>query len=61
MKIDKVITEEKEFDRDFCARYYRENLRFSFGQKEKEGLRKFQGLCEKHSLLPKRHIDLSLV
>ena len=33
--IDKLIVEEKEFDRDFCRRYYRENLRFSFGEKEK--------------------------
>jgi chorismate dehydratase len=59
--IDGLIAEEKGFDPDFCARYYRENLRFTFGEKEKEGLRKFQGLCEKHSLLPKRYIDLSLV
>jgi chorismate dehydratase len=60
-KIDSLIAEEKEFDRDFCARYYRENLRFTFGEREKEGLRKFQRLCEKHGLLPSREIDLNLV
>jgi chorismate dehydratase len=51
-KIDKLIAEEKEFDHEFCVRYYREHVRFSFGEKEKEGLRTFQRLCEKHGLLP---------
>jgi chorismate dehydratase len=59
--IDRLIAEEKEFDRAFCYRYYRENLRFSFGEKEKKGLRKFQSLCEKHELLPKREIALAVV
>jgi chorismate dehydratase len=59
--IDKLIAQEKEFDHGFCNRYYRENLRFSFGDKEKEGLRKFQTLCEKHSLLPGRDITLTTV
>ena len=59
--IDRLIAEEKEFDRAFCYHYYRENLRFSFGEKEKKGLRKFQSLCEKHELLPKRDIALAVV
>jgi chorismate dehydratase len=61
INIDKLIGEEKEFDRKFCARYYREYLRFNFGEAEKEGLREFQRLCAKHGLLPKRDIDLNLV
>jgi predicted solute-binding protein len=60
-KIDNLIAEEKEFDREFCARYYREHLRFNFGEKEKEGLRKFQRLCEMHGLLPKRKIAFTVV
>ncbi len=52
-KIDNLIVEEKEFDHEFCARYYGKHLRFSFGGKEKEGLREFQRLCQKHGLLPK--------
>jgi chorismate dehydratase len=60
-KIDKVIAEEKEFDRKFCERYYREHLRFNFGEEEKKGLKEFQRLCEKQGLLPKREIDLNLV
>jgi predicted solute-binding protein len=60
-KIDNLIAEEKEFDREFCARYYGEHLRFNFGEKEKEGLRKFQRLCEMHGLLPKRKIAFTVV
>ena len=59
--IDNLIADEKEFDRSFCARYYREHLRFSFGEREKEGLRTFNRLCQKHELLPKRDVVLSVV
>ena len=51
--IDNLIAGEKDFDHDFCARYYREHLRFSFGEKEQKGLRTFQRLCEKHGILPR--------
>jgi predicted solute-binding protein/REP element-mobilizing transposase RayT len=43
-----------QLDRAFLSRYYRENLRFGFGQREKEGLRLFANLCVKHGLLRKR-------
>ena len=59
--IDNLIAAEKEFDRGFCGRYYREHLRFSFGEREKKGLRAFQELCQKHDLLPKRDIAFSVV
>jgi predicted solute-binding protein len=60
-KIDDLIGEEKDFDHDFCLRYYRENLRFSFGKREREGLRIFQKLCEKHNLIQKRDVKFELV
>jgi chorismate dehydratase len=60
-KIGKLIAGEDEFDREFCAHYFREHLRFNFGEKEKEGLREFQRLCQKHGLLPKREIDFKIV
>ena len=60
-KIDTLIAAESEFDREFCARYYAEHLRFTFGEKEKAGLREFQRLCEKHGLLPKRDAEFNLV
>jgi predicted solute-binding protein len=53
--------DRKEFDAQFCARYYREHLRFSFREKEKEGLRTFASLCAKHGLLPKRDHVFDLV
>ncbi|HEX4637875.1 MAG TPA: menaquinone biosynthesis protein [Chthoniobacterales bacterium] len=60
-KLDDLIATQNEFDSAFCHGYYRENLRFSFGEREKEGLRKFSELCQKHELLPKREIAFSLV
>jgi chorismate dehydratase len=51
--IDKLIAEEKEFDREFCARYYRESLRFNFGKEEKQGLTEFHKRCVNLRLLPR--------
>ena len=59
--IDKLISEEAEVDRAFCDRYYRQHLRINFGEREKQGLRKFSELCQKHELLPKREIAFTLV
>lgn len=59
--LDKLIGREKEFDPAFCDSYYRENLRFNFGDREKRGLRAFAELCQKHELLPKREIAFSVV
>jgi chorismate dehydratase len=59
--IDKLIAEEKDFDPKFCARYYGQHLRFNFGEKEKEGLKRFQKLCQNHELLPKRDVAVSVV
>jgi chorismate dehydratase len=60
-RIDELIVEEKEFDRDFCRRYYRENLRFGFGEEEKKGLRIFAKLSAKHGLLSERNLVFDLV
>lgn len=59
--IDAVISSELEFSAAFSSRYYREHLRFSFGNEEKQGLLDFAELCQKHELLPKRDIVLDLV
>jgi chorismate dehydratase len=59
--LDRLIAEENEFDPKFCSRYFRQHLRFGFGEKEKEGLRSFQSLCEKNGLLPKRAIEFAVV
>jgi chorismate dehydratase len=44
-RINEVITEQSEFDPDFCAHYFRDNLRFDFGDREKTGLREFHRAC----------------
>jgi chorismate dehydratase len=59
--LDDLIADEKEFDHAFCDRYYRQHLRFSFGDGEKKGLRAFAELCQKHELLAKRDLVLDLV
>jgi len=59
--IDSLIADEKAFDHDFCSRYYRENLRFTFGKREREGLRIFEKLCEEHDLIQKRDVKFELV
>jgi len=51
----------KAVSREFLSRYYLEHLRFRFGKKEKEGLRVFADLCEKHSLLAKRDLAFRVV
>ncbi len=44
-RIDELIADEKAFDREFCGRYFRDNLRFDFGDQEKAGLREFHRQC----------------
>lgn len=50
-----------EITREFLNCYYHEHLRFSFGKKEKEGLRTFAQLCAKRGLLPGSGIAFDLV
>ena len=40
-RINELITSQNEFDSEFCVRYFRDNLRFNFGEREKAGLREF--------------------
>jgi chorismate dehydratase len=56
-----VDSGDPKLDQQFLLRYYRENLLFSFRDKEKEGLRVFAYLCAKHSLLEKHDLALNIV
>ena len=64
--IDQVIAEEGEFDHEFCRRYFSDHLRFSFGDKEKEGLRTFAEQCARQGLIPRHdarsesHLELRI-
>jgi chorismate dehydratase len=53
--------QRNQLDFQFCSRYYREHLRFNFGEKEKKALRTFADLCAKHGLLEKCDLALDLV
>ena len=51
----------KNVEREFLSRYYRENLHFGFGEKQKKGLHVFASLCARHGLLQKHNFEFSLV
>lgn len=50
--LDRLVATQPESRRAFCDFYFRECLRFSFGEKEKKGFQMFAELCAKHQLLP---------
>ena len=60
-RMSDLIATEKEFDPEFCLHYYRDHLRFNFGEKEREGLGMFQTLCVKCGLLPGPELRLTLL
>lgn len=60
-RLSELIALERDFDPQFCARYYRENIDFAFGPDEKEGLRTFAKLCANHGLLPQRTIEFNVI
>jgi chorismate dehydratase len=59
--LDDVIAAQSEFAPEFCDRYFREHLRFTFGDAEKQGLLHFRALCEKHGLLSPNATPLRLI
>jgi chorismate dehydratase len=59
--LDELIAQEQEFAHDFCRFYYRNCIRFGFGEREKAGLQKFRTLCEKHKILPHAQEQLRMV
>lgn len=59
--LEGIIASQTEFVPEFCRHYYGDYLRFNLGDKEIEGLRAFDQLCQKHELLPKQNLVLRLV
>lgn len=60
-RLDDLIATQPDFTANFCASYFRGNLRFSFGEREQEGLFMFRSLCEKHGILPRKAAPLRLI
>ncbi len=52
---------KRKMTREFVTRYYRKHIRFSFGQRERQGLQRFATLCVKNGLLPSRDRVFSIV
>jgi predicted solute-binding protein len=50
--LEAVIAAQPEADRTFCEFYFRDCLRFSFDEREKQGFQCFAELCVRHYLLP---------
>jgi chorismate dehydratase len=50
--LDALIAAQPAGSRGFCEFYFRECLRFAFGEEEKEGFQIFGELCAKQKLLP---------
>ena len=59
--LDTLISEETPGNTTFGNFYFRECLRFHFGAKEKEALRRFHGLCAERSLINKSSLELNLI
>ena len=59
--LDHVIAAQQDFSAEFCAWYFRECLRFNFGDAEKEGLLMFREKCQKHGILPPDATPLRLL
>lgn len=59
--LDELIARQTEHASDFCARYFRDYLKFGFGDLEKEGLLHFRSLCQKHGILPPSEMPLKLI
>ncbi|MBA3962292.1 MAG: menaquinone biosynthesis protein [Chthoniobacterales bacterium] len=59
--LEAVIAAQPEADPAFCEFYFRECLRFGFGESEKNGFKKFGELCAQHHLLPAAPPDIAVV
>ncbi len=51
-RLDEIIAEQPAPDRAFARFYFRECLRFSFGETEQRGFQKFAEICAQRKLLP---------
>jgi chorismate dehydratase len=56
-----IIKQEQNFDPEFCRHYYTANLRFSFGNREKQGLEKFATACAELNLIETDELKLNLI
>lgn len=59
-RLDEMSMRGTRFAPEFCRFYWRECLKFDFGEREKSGLLKFRSLCEQHGILERNSDPLRL-
>ena len=59
--LDELISAGNSLDAEFCGRYFRENLCFDFGEREKAGLCEFHRHCVACGIDVTQEIELDLV
>lgn len=59
-RIEMLAAHQVGFRVEFCRFYWRDCLKFGFGESEKLGLRKFQSLCAQHGILKPSEAPLRL-
>lgn len=60
-RIEELAAGQRDFAPEFVRRYWTEYLKFSFADREKEGLIKFRSLCQEQGVLPPNSAPLKLV
>ena len=60
-RLNQLIARMSDFDSEFCLHYFRENLRFDFGEEGKAGLREFHRRCLACGIDVAPEIELNLV
>lgn len=60
-RLDELAATQRDFAPEFARLYWREHLKFDFGDREKAGLLTFRSLCEEHGVLPRSQAPLKLV
>lgn len=56
-----LVSSQTDFSFEFCRKYYRENLFFEFGEREKAGLREFHRCCLLNKIDVAPELPLTLV
>ncbi|MDQ6807858.1 MAG: menaquinone biosynthesis protein [Verrucomicrobiota bacterium] len=59
-RLDDLAATHAAMSPEFCRFYWRECLKFDFGEREQAGLLKFRSLCQKHGILERTTAPLRL-
>lgn len=60
-RLEEIAETQTRVTPEFCLRYFRDHLRYQFGEAEKLGLATFQSRCEREGILTPATCELRLV